>query len=84
MLYQNLVTNKIIRVLRFRQEGSLDRCRTLVPEMINNYQVPKFLKRDVYFMVLLRWFHGLRDSEIRSLLNEAYPTEKTPIKKDYN
>ena len=73
MLYHNLITNKIIRILRFRKEGSIDRCQYLVPDLIRQYAVPKDLRRDVYFNILTKWFHGLREEEIERLLNEAYP-----------
>lgn len=76
MLYQNLVGNKIIKCLKFRKEGSLDRCRTLVPDMIRRYQVPDYLRRDVYFYILITYFHGLKDDYVMELLNEAYSEKK--------
>jgi hypothetical protein len=76
MLYQTLVMNKILKVLKFRKIGTLERCQHLVPDLIRRYYVPKELRRDVYFMILKKYFHNLREEEIKRLLDEAYPTEQ--------
>lgn len=79
MLYYHLVTLKILRHLRFRQ-SNIEQARFHIPYWIATYQVPKELRRDVYYSVFKRYIPDLTDDTIEAFLNEAYP--KTQIKKE--
>ena len=81
MLYQNLISRKIIRVLQFREVTSLERVASLLPEMIRQYQVPTFLRRDVYYFVMCYYFPLLRYDVLEEMLDNAYPQKEIYPKK---
>lgn len=76
MLYQELVTRKVIRTLEFRGIKTQQRIQELAPELIRQYLVPLYLRRDVYFGVLIYVFPRYRLDYLEVLINEAYPQKE--------